>query len=175
MKIDDLIDRVRDKTGKHPKRSGKNYYSLCPAHDDNNPSLSLAEGDNGKILIHCHAGCELKSICIALGITEKDLFPDKSNSQESFHNYTVRTEYVYRDADGVPLYKKIRIEPGSDGRKKDFRILSKTEAGSWDFGLKVNTRVLYQLPDIIEAIKQDNDVYIVEGEKDAERCNRTSI
>src|SRR5438094_550718 len=30
----------------------------CPAHDDREPSLSIREGDHGKVLVCCHAGCE---------------------------------------------------------------------------------------------------------------------
>jgi putative DNA primase/helicase len=28
----------------------------CPAHDDRNPSLSVSKA-NGRLLVHCHAGC----------------------------------------------------------------------------------------------------------------------
>jgi hypothetical protein len=30
----------------------------CPAHDDSEPSLSIANGDDGKVFVRCHAGCE---------------------------------------------------------------------------------------------------------------------
>ncbi|HEU4968383.1 MAG TPA: hypothetical protein VFT73_05505, partial [Sphingomonas sp.] len=29
----------------------------CPAHDDRTPSLSLAPGENGRVLVHCFGGC----------------------------------------------------------------------------------------------------------------------
>src|SRR5262245_38480920 len=29
----------------------------CPAHDDRSPSLHVHAGDNGKVLVKCHAGC----------------------------------------------------------------------------------------------------------------------
>ncbi len=167
MNLNDLIDRVCTRTGRHPKRSGKNYSARCPAHDDHNPSLSLSEGEDGKLLMHCHAGCKVENICDALEITTRDLFPNKNTSSKDSNPIT--TEYIYRRCDGVPLYKKIRQEPGANGKKKDFRILSRSEVGSWSFGLKEKARVLYQLPDVIEATKEGKDIYIVEGEKDAER------
>ena len=37
---------------------GGGYQSLCPAHDDNKPSLSINEGTDERVLLHCHAGCE---------------------------------------------------------------------------------------------------------------------
>ena len=30
----------------------------CPAHDDREPSLSIRDGGDGRVLVHCHAGCE---------------------------------------------------------------------------------------------------------------------
>ena len=38
----------------------------CPAHDDRNPSLSVRDGDNGRVLVHCHAGCEQAVVLDAL-------------------------------------------------------------------------------------------------------------
>ena len=37
--------------------------------------MSVTERD-GKILVHCHAGCSVDEICAALGIQKKDLFAD---------------------------------------------------------------------------------------------------
>lgn len=59
------------------RRVGAGRWSAkCPAHDDRSPSLSLCEGLHGRILLHCFAGCRLKSILDALGLTERDLFAD---------------------------------------------------------------------------------------------------
>jgi putative DNA primase/helicase len=49
------------------KKSGARSWSCrCPAHDDANPSLSVTEADNGKILFHCHAGCSQGAVIDAL-------------------------------------------------------------------------------------------------------------
>ena len=39
------------------RRVGFQWIARCPAHDDRDPSLSLKDADNGKVLVHCHAGC----------------------------------------------------------------------------------------------------------------------
>jgi hypothetical protein len=54
-------------------RSANGWMALCPGHADRNPSLSIREG-NGKILVHCFAGCTVESICEVLGIRTADLF-----------------------------------------------------------------------------------------------------
>ena len=57
------------------RRSGDGWLARCPAHEDKNPSLSVRER-NGKILLHCFAGCSIEAICQILGIKSSDLFRD---------------------------------------------------------------------------------------------------
>ncbi len=38
----------------------------CPAHDDKNPSLSITERADGRLLTHCHANCEPAAVWDAL-------------------------------------------------------------------------------------------------------------
>ena len=56
------------------QRRGEAWIALCPAHDDRNPSLSIREGDDGRILLKCHAGCAAEAIVAALGLQMRDLF-----------------------------------------------------------------------------------------------------
>lgn len=63
------------------KECDNGYIACCPAHDDNHPSLSITE-DDGKILIYCHAGCDIEEICEALDISVKDLFTDEEDDYE---------------------------------------------------------------------------------------------
>ena len=45
-----------------PRRNGPGWLVLCPVHGDKHPSLSLKDGDNGKLLVRCFAGCEAREI-----------------------------------------------------------------------------------------------------------------
>ena len=55
------------------KRTGPNsWMARCPAHDDRNPSLSVAVRE-GKLLLHCFAGCAPEAVLEALGLTWRDL------------------------------------------------------------------------------------------------------
>ena len=62
------------------RKVGNGWVALCPAHDDHNPSLSIGVGSDGRILLHCFAGCSIEDICSALGIEIKDLFPENNFS-----------------------------------------------------------------------------------------------
>jgi putative DNA primase/helicase len=39
-------------------RVGRGGMAGCPCHDDRTPSLSIRDGYEGKVLVHCHAGCD---------------------------------------------------------------------------------------------------------------------
>ncbi len=54
------------------RRSGDGWLVRCPAHDDRTPSLSIAERD-GRMLLHCHAGCSQAAVITALH--ERGLWP----------------------------------------------------------------------------------------------------
>ncbi len=70
-----FLTALRD-LGCEPKRSGKGWTCQCPAHDDRNPSLSIGTGNDGRVLVKCHAGCATSEVVSALGLAERDLFPD---------------------------------------------------------------------------------------------------
>ena len=48
------------------KRRGKGWSARCPAHEDQIPSLSVTEGDDGRVLLHCHGGCGTTEVLRAL-------------------------------------------------------------------------------------------------------------
>jgi hypothetical protein len=50
------------------------WSARCPAHDDELNSLSIAEGDDGRVLLFCHAGCNFEDIVDGLGLRIRDLF-----------------------------------------------------------------------------------------------------
>lgn len=62
------------------RRAGGGYAALCPAHADQNPSLSIREGE-GRILLHCHAGCDYRSILRALELESAIPLPRTSIRQ----------------------------------------------------------------------------------------------
>ncbi len=47
------------------RRCGKGFMARCPTHDDRSPSLSIRESE-GRVLIHCHAGCSQQKVIGAL-------------------------------------------------------------------------------------------------------------
>ena len=58
----------------HGRRSGRGYIAPCPAHDDRSPSFTIVERD-GRILVHCHAGCSQAEVMTALRL--RGLWPER--------------------------------------------------------------------------------------------------
>lgn len=62
------------------KRTGAgSWQARCPAHDDKGPSLTIRETDEGKVLVHCFAGCSVHDVVGAVGIDISDLFPPRQH------------------------------------------------------------------------------------------------
>lgn len=133
------------------KRSGAGWQARCPAHEDRTPSLTISEGDDGRTLVHCHAGCTAEDIVAAVGLTLRDLFVDINPA--STKKSVVVARYPYHDEGGAHLFDVVRFDP------KDFR--QQRADGEWS--IKGVRRVLFGLPHLIDA----TDVFLVEGEKDA--------
>jgi len=91
-----------------PRRSGKGWSARCPAHDDRKASLSVAEGDDGRVLVNCHAGCTVNAITAALGLKRADLFVAPTS--------TVSTSTVLPSARGKREYS--RRDNGKPPEKK---------------------------------------------------------
>lgn len=146
------------------KKCASGWLGRCPAHEDKKPSLSISEKD-GKILLKCHAGCETSDILAALGLDYKDLFSD--NGQKS-RNEPLST-YDYTTIKGDLLYQVCRF-PG-----KRFVQRRPDAAGGWIYNLKDTTRVPYNLPSVLKAIKAGETIYIVEGEKDCQALAKIGL
>ena len=57
------------------KPHGHGWRARCPAHNgESSTSLSITQGDDGRVLLKCFGGCVLPTIVAALGIKESDLF-----------------------------------------------------------------------------------------------------
>lgn len=59
------------------KTGSDKYVARCPAHADKTPSLSVREMSDGRVLIHCFGGCETADILAAVGLTFRDVMPER--------------------------------------------------------------------------------------------------
>jgi AAA domain len=70
------IEKILNKLSRY-HHVGHGYRAKCPGHDGNSStSLSVNEGEDGAALIYCFGGCDHHRILGALGLDDKDLFPE---------------------------------------------------------------------------------------------------
>lgn len=75
MSADILLDKL-DKV----KRTGQGrWMACCPSHTDKSASLSIRELDDGRVLVHCFAGCSAAEVIAAAGLDMQDLFPPRDD------------------------------------------------------------------------------------------------
>ena len=158
------------------------FRARCPAHNGTSAdSLSITEGDDGRALLYCHAGCEREVVVDALGLEMKDLFvhdeskngatkkathkPKGENSSRFEDEPTLTTDelpegtyWEFTSPSGEILYMQ-RHKGGYYRRVGD---------GLWKMGLDGIAHVLYNLPELIYGVRAGETVYHFEGPKDVE-------
>lgn len=159
-------------------KSGENWSCRCPAHDDKRASLSITEKQDGKLLVHCHAGCdqalvvsELKAI--GLWTSSAKTTPEALPAPVQIHigagKGQIVATYDYINEDGELLYQAVRYEP------KDFRQRKPNGQGGWIWSIKGVARTLYRLPEVLAALAEGQTVYVCEGEKDVEAARSLGL
>ena len=145
--------------------------ALCPAHPDKEASLTITQGNDGKTLLKCHAGCSSESVVLAAGLKMADLFSENRLSEERRRMYIESREkrkieavYNYVSTNGEYAYTKIRLE----GKKMLFGMLNDER---FEYGLKGRSKkefnaIFGSIPRIKEAIERNEPIFIPEGEKD---------
>ena len=90
-----VLSAISAKTGHTPKAGADgNWMTRCPAHDDRRASLSVTEKD-GKVLVHCFAGCTPEEVCRAAGLTLADLFTDGEKSRKKPPRRDRKLQHAY--------------------------------------------------------------------------------
>jgi putative DNA primase/helicase len=157
--FDTVTARLAERTG----GTGRNGDWPCPAHEDNTPSLSVSPGNEG-VVLYCHAGCATEAVVAALGLTMADLFDTpRSNGSD------ITATYDYVDEQGTLLFQVVRkigkkfVQRRPDGN------------GGWVWNIHGVRRVLYRLPDVVRGVREGIPVFVVEGEKDADRLHALGV
>lgn len=158
------------------KRSNSGYRAACPCcqKSDRDNALSIMVRD-GSFHAYCHR-CESPHKTIvhrAMGgalvrpITSKEVERKPKQPKQWRNRRSIEAIYNYTDEMGNSLYQKVRFEKHdkNGGRGAKYMLRHRGSDGTLYYGLGDNRRVIYNLPSVLSA----ETVYIVEGEKDADR------
>lgn len=165
-----------ERGGFDPRATGEDRYeSRCPGHDGRRHNLTVARGEDARVLVHCQAHqCSLKTILEPLGLEPKDLFPQippddrgpigkprrsprtfptAEAALSAFRLGNAAATWTYRSTNGSEVLKVARFTP------KTFRPLHAVAEG-WRWGDPPGPLPLYGLPEL----KNADRVFVGEGE-----------
>ena len=77
------------------------WMARCPAHDDKSPSLSIRETGDGRVLVHCFAGCTATEVLDAVGLSLSDLF------ERPIGHHLVRAKATFP---ALPILRALSLE-----------------------------------------------------------------
>jgi putative DNA primase/helicase len=178
-----LERQLLDRSG---RREGREIRFLCPAHDDSHPSARWSHSKAVWFCDVCHAGGGWRDLSRRLDVDpglgtaipgevrarrEPDGGAGGSGARNSGgssgealrdHRREVAATYPYTDGGGRLLYEVLRLRP------KAFSCRRPDGVGGWLWNLQGVERVLYRLPEVVAAVRSDEIVFFVEGEKDAD-------
>jgi len=164
-KIRSLNDFLALLKGIKRERDGQ-YKALCPGHNDREQSLSIRESE-GKILLHCFAGCSTQGIIQAMNLTMADLFTNGIKAVPTGHKTLVAT-FSYEHEKGQEAYQIRRFALGNG--KKTFEVWHK-EDGKYVSGMGEykDKPILYHKPEVKEWVASSETIRVPEGETKADR------
>ena len=145
--------------------------ACCPLHDDKCPSFgyNTATGQ-WRCFSKCGKGDVFDYLARTTGQSFREVLTglgDQLGLERPSSNGDGTITYEYRDAEGALLYQVLR------GPNKKFWQRRPDGNVGWINALKGVHSILYRLPDLLA--RPDETVFVVEGEKDADRLRREGV
>ena len=169
-----------DITKRPPSGKGE-YKAWCPWHDDHltgNPSLRI---NTEKKLVKCFSSRCNEGGVVNLARTWKLLPPKATQNRPQQHapqpiapsDGSITATYDYHDHHSNVLFQVIRRHPKTFVQRRP-HPKSTPHWVQWIWDMKTIAPVIYRLPDVLNA-SPDEWIWIVEGEKDADRLANLNI
>jgi putative DNA primase/helicase len=165
--LTDALDKLEDVA-----QEGDQYRAVCPVHHGHSLLVRWNSSSNA-LLVKCHDGCEQDDVITAL-------------RKMGVHIGSARQRYEYRDANGVLKWTKVRSR-AKDGRRFTYFMChsrkgvvpiegvhlgkkNKKDDGTCRLcGSSEHPRgMLYNAEATTAAIRNGDEIWLVEGEKDAD-------
>ena len=182
----------------------KGNKACCPFHNEKTASFIVKE-DGDKAVYHCFGCGEhgdiinfirkkenvstLEAIRKAYDILgfNLDMQPNKLDKLKDYiekkiklDGYYIESMYPYMLDENTPSFIKVKYRSLTDKSKKDMRTYKVIDTGEYyRLGTKAKDGdydyTIYNYPKVKEAINKGNNIYFVEGEKDADNLNRLGL
>jgi hypothetical protein len=164
---------------------GNKADARCPGpghkNGDRRKSLSLwHDPERERHNVKCHTGCTQEDVLEAVGLTWRDLVPDRTEHRHSQSRPQAEARYDYHDGAGKLLFQVVRFRPKDFRQRRpagqnDSKVTTDPDGTRWVWETTGVRRVLYRLPKVLEAVEARRVVFVLEGEKDADNAARVGV
>jgi hypothetical protein len=115
MALDALLHRLEG-----VRQVGRDkWHARCPAHGDTTPSLAIREAEDGRVLIHCFAGCGAAEVLAATGLEFSDLYADKLDGHRAA---PIKRPFTAADALRLLAYESLVVLQTADAMRRGEEI-----------------------------------------------------
>lgn len=161
------------------RETGRQTTIRCPIHDDRQASLSVWKTHDGWVHFKCQAnqaGCTESALEASAGLSIADRAPPGEGpgfprATRNGNDRNLDIVYDYTDEAGKILFQVVR-RPDKQFRQ---RKPDPANPGAYLWSLNGTRRVLYRLPQIMDALQSGTPIWIVEGEKDVASCEARGL
>lgn len=201
IKSIDNLKTVIESYGINFKKDSTGYVTNCPFHSEKTPSFRISEKNNAAFYkcFGCNTQGDIinfikekegfttleaiKKAYEILGI-KLDMQPSKLDKLKEYieknikiDGYYIEDMYPYMLDNDTPSLIKVKFRNKLDKTKKEMKTYKIIDMGDYyKLGTKAKdgdyNYTIYNYPKVKEAINKMNNVYFVEGEKDAETLNK---
>ena len=147
--------------------SGGQVLAPGPNHSPEDRSLAVKPGEKG-LVVFSHAGDDIRA-CKDHVRAKLGLPPWNGKAKANGPTRAIVAEYDYCDETGKLLFQVVRFAP------KKFAQRRPNGNGGWSWKLGKVRRALYRLPALLEAVANEQPVFIAEGEKAADALAKLGV
>lgn len=204
IKSIDQLKTVIESYGITFKKDSTGYVAKCPFHSEKTPSFRISEKNNAAFykcfgcktqgdiinfikekegfstLEATKKAYEILGIKLDIQPSKLDKLKEYIEKNKKLDGYYIEDMYPYMLDNNTPSFIKIKFRNINDKSKKDMRTYKIVDMGDY-YRLGTKSKdgdyeyTIYNYPRVKEAINKMNNVYIVEGEKDADTLNRLGL
>lgn len=145
------VDKVLEKAeGIREANSG--WLVSCPLPDhgqgrgDKNPSVSVTEGDDGRALVKCNAGCGTEEIVSTWGLSMSDLF-ENPNGHRGGYIVGRKKEFGHTPSSNAATLQRCTLEDYAEAKRLPVEFLKRLGLRDAKYQGSQAVRIPYHSPD----------------------------
>jgi hypothetical protein len=133
-----MIDQILNGLRKVRETGHGEWVACCPAHEDRSPSLAIKDNGDGRILIHCFAGCPVEEVVGSIGLSLSDLMPERA-----INHRVKRVPFNARTVLEATAFSTLIVAIAASDMAKGKQLSSEEKSTLWKISGEITEAVSY--------------------------------